>query len=582
MKLIRSFIGIFLLTLLAISEGEATHIVGGEMNYRCLGNDQYEISLTVFRDCFNGVPFFDSPASIGVFDSSNAFLFQTLVNFTSDDTLDPVLFNPCLVIPPNVCVHRTTYIDTINLPFLAGGYQLAYQRCCRNVTIANIVNPNATGATYYTFISEEALTTCNSNAVFQEWPPIYICAGEPIVFDHSAIDIDGDSLVYELCAPFTGAIPQFPQPQPPNPPPYDSVTWITPYNTNNMMGGPDVLKIDSQTGLLTGLPTVIGQFVVGVCVKEYRNGVLISTTKRDFQYNVGTCGSMITAALFGDTIQCNDTLTIHFQNLSIGASSFLWDFGDPTSNDDTSMSVNASYTYPAPGFYTISLIAGPGEPCVDTFTQTVSVQYGSLDADFDVVYDACADSFTAQLIDLSTDNQSTITDWFWEFNNGTSTQQNPTSIFSGSTTYDVRLTVTNAGGCQDIAVTTFTVYPVDIATAGGRQLCRGGELQLEVMNLDPSDTLTYQWSPPNLIVAGQGTRMPIVAPVNTTTYYVQAVNQHGCTATDSIEIEIGTIAPPLQITADKDSIFPGEQVHLLATFNPNYIYQWTPSGCLSN
>ncbi|MBK7693908.1 MAG: hypothetical protein IPI30_06205 [Saprospiraceae bacterium] len=33
---------------------EATHIVGGDMTYRCLGNNQYEISLTVRRDCLNG------------------------------------------------------------------------------------------------------------------------------------------------------------------------------------------------------------------------------------------------------------------------------------------------------------------------------------------------------------------------------------------------------------------------------------------------------------------------------------------------------------------------------------------------
>lgn len=46
----------------------ATHIVGGEMNYTCLGNNQYEITLTIFRDCFYGNPnaWFDNPASIGV------------------------------------------------------------------------------------------------------------------------------------------------------------------------------------------------------------------------------------------------------------------------------------------------------------------------------------------------------------------------------------------------------------------------------------------------------------------------------------------------------------------------------------
>ena len=116
--------------------------------------DQYEIELTVFRDCFNGVPFFDDPAHVGIFDINHNLVQTVALNgvlnipFTFDDTLDPALIDPCLSIPPNVCVHVTTYVDTITLPFLPGGYNIVYQRCCRNVTIQNIVEPDATGATY--------------------------------------------------------------------------------------------------------------------------------------------------------------------------------------------------------------------------------------------------------------------------------------------------------------------------------------------------------------------------------------------------------------------------------------------------
>ena len=33
---------------------KATHLVGGEMSYKCLGGNQYEITLTIFRDDFYG------------------------------------------------------------------------------------------------------------------------------------------------------------------------------------------------------------------------------------------------------------------------------------------------------------------------------------------------------------------------------------------------------------------------------------------------------------------------------------------------------------------------------------------------
>ena len=85
---------------------QATHIVGGEMNYTCLGNDEYEITLTIFRDCYNGNPnaWFDNPASIGVFDEDNVLLQEILLPLMNNDTLNPVLTSECLVVPPDVCV----------------------------------------------------------------------------------------------------------------------------------------------------------------------------------------------------------------------------------------------------------------------------------------------------------------------------------------------------------------------------------------------------------------------------------------------------------------------------------------------
>jgi hypothetical protein len=64
----------------------ASHIVGGEMTYNCLGNNQFEIVLTIFRDCENGNPgaYFDDPASVGVLVQAvliygqNPFFYKTM------------------------------------------------------------------------------------------------------------------------------------------------------------------------------------------------------------------------------------------------------------------------------------------------------------------------------------------------------------------------------------------------------------------------------------------------------------------------------------------------------------------------
>ena len=49
--------------------------------------------------------------------------------------------------------------------------------------------------------------------VFQEFPPVALCANFEFFFDHAANDPDGDELVYSFCAPFDGGTANDPMPQ---------------------------------------------------------------------------------------------------------------------------------------------------------------------------------------------------------------------------------------------------------------------------------------------------------------------------------------------------------------------------------
>jgi len=213
----------------------ATHVIGGNLNYECIGNNQYRVILEFRRDCFNGAvnAQFDDPASIAVYDANGVLRTEIGVNgeilipFASQDTLNEILTSECKVIGEDVCVHRTTYIDTITLPDNDEGYFLSYQRCCRTGNLTNIVQPLETGATYWIFVSPLGLDECNRSARFNQWPSIYLCANDELVFDHSATDLDGDSLVYRLCNPSLGGTLADPKPLPATPPPYADVNWYT-------------------------------------------------------------------------------------------------------------------------------------------------------------------------------------------------------------------------------------------------------------------------------------------------------------------------------------------------------------------
>ena len=533
----------------------ATHIVGGEMNYTCLGNDMYEISLTVFRDCDTGVPDFDDPASIGIF-SYNAitdsyFLNtalgdqgQLLIPVMNNDTLDPTLSNPCLVVPPNVCVNTTTYTVIANLPFQSGGYLLAYQRCCRNQSILNIVNPLDVGATYTAVLSETTLLECNSNAVFNEWPPIYICVNEPIIFDHSATDINGDSLVYRLCIPYVGASPDDPMPQPPAVPPYDEVTWIDPpYNLSNVMGGIP-LTIDSETGLLTGTPNTIGQFVVGICVDEYRNGELISTTRRDFQYNVGLCGTL-TSSFFVPETSC-EGLEVSFDNQSNSAQNYTWYFNDPNNPGATSTDFEPTYTYSDTGTYTVMLVVDANAiTCTDTSYSTFSVYEPSLTSNFNYNVVGCDNLIEIELANLSDDTVFDLVAWEWSINNTPfSNSEHPPNYVGNPSTFPltVSLTITNEVGCQ-ITYEQEISYLVTADFFVPDLNCEGLEVTFENLS-ENSESFLWYFNDPNNPGATSSETNPTFTYSTAGTYTVMLVAQPDATICNDTSYATFSISPP--------------------------------------
>ena len=132
-----------------------------------------------------------------------------------------------------------------------------------------LISPLLTGATYFVRVNEAAIARANNSPTFMSIPPIYICANEQFIFDQSAIDPDGDSLVYQLSTPFNGGTFGNPQPIPTFNPPYDTIIWKQGFSRLNMLGVGQPLRINRFTGLTRALPQALGQYVVGVRIIEY-------------------------------------------------------------------------------------------------------------------------------------------------------------------------------------------------------------------------------------------------------------------------------------------------------------------------
>lgn len=79
-------------------------------------------------------------------------------------------------------------------------------------------------------------------------------------------------LFYEFCEIYTGGSSGTPSPGTASAPPYTTITFVAPATASQPVPGSPALTINAQTGIITGVANAAGQYVVGICVSEYRNG----------------------------------------------------------------------------------------------------------------------------------------------------------------------------------------------------------------------------------------------------------------------------------------------------------------------
>lgn len=494
---------LFLLGMLLCSPiwSKATHLVGGEITYECQGYNEaddtytYNIVLTVYNDCgpanVNNT-FFDIQASIGVFEDDEDLFENLLLNYPgSYESIDTELNNPCVTSPISACVRKAVYEGTVDLDFAEGGYTVVYQRCCRNWSISNVSNAGSTGMTLQAYIPEPEDDICNNSPVFNDLPPSFLCNNYEFELDFSANDADGDSLVYELCTPYWGGSVDFPQPSPPEPPPYSTITWSAGYSSNITFSTVNGISFDSQTGILSGMPDEVGIFAIAICVSEYRDGELLSQISRDYQIGIYNCPSVI-ESFFSEQnlLDACDGLTVEFENNSSNSDSYFWDFGVENMESDTSIELDPVFEFPEPGTYLVTLIAEPGGVCADTSFQLYTVN-DPLDVFFDTpeidCYPAANFSFAAQ------GNYSDTALFSWEFGNSslTSTLENPQNIvFPGPGTYEVSLTV-ESGVCITSVFSDLTIPDnVEAEIVEQTEFCTGLEISFNNASTNADE---YLW-----------------------------------------------------------------------------------------
>lgn len=467
------------LCILTFSQSSATHIVGGELTYDHLGGSSYRILLKLYRaaDLCDAHVALQNTAPIQIYSATGTFIQQIILNRIQLVPVDPYI-DTCAAQPACVEIEMGLFTAVVNnLPPVPGGYHLYFETCCRNSAILNIVNPLNSGLGFYCKISDNTQILTNSSPKWKNPPPVFICQGQNVGFDHGATDADGDSLVYSYYTPFddinyvafNGGTPVLTFTA--GNPNLQLVPWIAPFNANNPLdaSGATTLSITSA-GVINGIPPNLGQYVAGVRCDEYRDGQLVGSIFRDFQFNVVNCPP---PALADITVaqNCDGTFQVDFVNSSTpSAQNFFWDFDINNATNDTLNTpgfTNPSFTYPGPTFgcYDVMLIAQKGTACADTTFQNVCINFLAADNTFN---DTVCVGTPVTFNDLSTFGLgSSINSWFWDFDDGiTSILPSPTHTFNSAGNYNVVLIVTSNVGCKDTIIKPMTVQGLPFANAG--------------------------------------------------------------------------------------------------------------------
>ncbi len=253
---------------------KATHISGGEIFYECLGNNQYRVTLIVYRDCF-GV---DLNNNVDLDFTSPCDSFTVTIN-----TPNPVeLSQLCdLELPNSTCnggnlpgIEQYTFTRVVTLP-PCDHWTMSWIGRNRNAAVANLVNPDDE-ALYIATTLDNTVDACDDSPVLTNIASPYVCLNYPVTYSYGGYDPDGDSLTYAL----VGALNEFGQP----------ISYIPPYSGIEPITG---LTIDPATGLLSFTPTLAGNWVVVVEVSEWdAQGNLIGTVIRDMQFIAYPCSNV--------------------------------------------------------------------------------------------------------------------------------------------------------------------------------------------------------------------------------------------------------------------------------------------------
>lgn len=335
---------------------------------------------------------------------------------------------------------------------------------------------------------------------------------------------------------------------------------------------------------------------------NFGDGSPISTTMNPTHTYTGAGTYTITLIVsdtatcnFGDTIQKDiiilgdTTYTLTDLNLCPGNTeqigllpspdtsiTYTWVTGISSLTDST-----ISNPFATPGTTTTYTLLVSNGICTDTVFQTINVAVPLLAVSNDTTLCNGDSSVVLYANSFGSSNE-----YIWSSNSSFTDTLNASLTMDSlpvtptvPTTYYVQI---NNNGCIKYDSVFVDLASSQISLSPSQVICEGDTTTITVTNLNPGDSLTYDWSNDLDIISGDGTNVITIAPVMGTWYYIESVNGAGCILLDSVWIGVSNLpSTAVNAWADFDTIPDGVSVGLHASPG-GFTYSWIPPGDLDD
>lgn len=544
---------IFLAFILSFNVANATHILGGNFEYECIGNDSFKIKLKLYRDC-TGINSPDS-ATIRIKDSCGLSM-SLVLQLTNLGGTEVSNFCPTSMINsscnggslPGVQQYLYEGVAVFSSNACSKIF-LSWSSCCRN----NVVNLSG-GLNTGVYISAEinrSVNVCNRSPEIPIAPFFYACQNDTINYNLGAYDLDGNRLIYSL-------VPSF-----------KSVSTVASYTSGYSgiypFGSSMFILLDSNSGKLTFIAATTGFYALAIRIDEYDNsGNHLGYIIKDIGVFIQSCNNSVPKVgsitnfsgdgvlldsnsievCIGDTIDfdiyvsdsdLNDTISIvsNIQQVLGSSANVSIVVGNPAK-------INVSWTPVVPHEKLHFVVRASDNSCsipgVDTRAFSIIVVRG-VDVGKDQII--CSGAQTASI------NARGGTSFVWSvlsgdpINNGVNfscdTCKNVIATPGLTTTYI--LTSNMQGGCVNQDTITIDVAPdFTFSLSNDTVVCQSDSVPLNVVLNQASGSYSYKWFPSEGLTSDT-TPAPVVLKDYSNLYYVTVESSAGCRKIDSVNIK---------------------------------------------